>query len=243
MAHFQRERPRVRGTLTMRIYKQQRLPSALQVDPRGQQPPEPSQTDPPGQQSPEPSQTHPPGQQSPEPSQTAPLSKQHPPEVSQRPPEHAQEVHAPQVKQLPHARRQLCPHPSSSAHGSVVQLGVQIVVVVVELVVVVVVVSQTLPVQTCPAGQSPQLSMSGQLPSLMRPHWAPAAVHVVRVQHVPNGLLPGGALFTQTRPQQLWLVRHGCPSALHGFAATALAQTATEISAMMETDKRQNDFA
>src|SRR5213078_996568 len=95
----------------------------------------------------------------------------------------------------------------------------------------------------CPAGQSPQLSMSGQLPSLMRPHWAPAAVHVVRVQHVPNGLLPGGALFTQTRPQQLWLVRHGCPSALHGFAATALAQTATEISAMMETDKRQNDFA
>ena len=206
MAHFQRERPRVRGTLTMRIYKQQRLPSALQVDPRGQQPPKPSQTDPPGQQSPEPSQTHPPGQQSPEPSQTAPLSKQHPPEVSQRPPEHAQEVHAPQVKQLPHARRQLCPHPSSSAHGSVVQLGVQIVVVVVELVVVVVVVSQTLPVQTCPAGQSPQLSMSGQLPSLMRPH--SSAAHLVGVQHVPNGLLPGGLLLTHSPlcpfvPQQL----------------------------------------
>ena len=82
-----------------------------------------------------------------------------------------------------------------------------VVVVEVLVVEVEVVVSQALAVpQISPAGQSPQLSMSGQLPSLMRPHWS--AAHVVGVQHVPNGLLPGGALLTHSPlcpfvPQQL----------------------------------------
>ena len=69
------------------------------------------------------------------------------------------------------------------------------VVVVVELVVVdvVVAVSQTwAALQVSPAGQSPQFSVSGQLPSLMRPHSAPAAVQLVGVQHCPLGRFPGG---------------------------------------------------
>lgn len=81
------------------------------------------------------------------------------------------------------------------------------VVLVVVLVVVVVVVSQTFgvpaPSQIWPAGQSPQFSMFGQLPLAMRPQSTPAAAQVVGVQHLPNGRLPGGALFTQTPPQQL----------------------------------------
>jgi hypothetical protein len=83
---------------------------------------------------------------------------------------------------------------------------VDIVVVVVELVVVAVVVvgvTQMLSVQTSPAGQSPQFSMSGQLPSMTRPHSAPSAVHDEGVQQVPFGRFPGGLLLTQTRPQQL----------------------------------------
>jgi hypothetical protein len=82
-----------------------------------------------------------------------------------------------------------------------------IVLLVVVVVVVVVDVPQTfgvpLPPQVSGSVHVPQFSMSGQVPSLMRPQLAPSAAHVVGVQHVPRGLLPGGALLTQTPPQQL----------------------------------------
>jgi len=87
------------------------------------------------------------------------------------------------------------------------------VVVVVDVVVVVVVVvdSQTwLMVQISPVGQSPQFSGARvrQVPSTIMPQWAPAASHVVGVQHFPTGLLPGGVLLTHSPlcpfvPQQL----------------------------------------
>jgi hypothetical protein len=73
-----------------------------------------------------------------------------------------------------------------------VDVVVDVVVVVGVVVVVVVVVSQTLAVQTCPVGQSPQFSVSGQLPSMIKPHCAPSAVHDEGVQHCPFGRFPGG---------------------------------------------------
>ena len=94
------------------------------------------------------------------------------------------------------------PHGSASQAPHVGQLRIVVeVVLVVSTVVLVVMVSQTLAVQTCPDGQLPQFSVLGQLPLSMRPHW-PAA-HVVAVQHIPNGLLPGGWLLMQILPQQL----------------------------------------
>jgi hypothetical protein len=94
--------------------------------------------------------------------------------------------------------------PLAQVHSKIASLHVgRVVVVLVVVVLVVVVVTQTLPVQTSPAGQSPQLRVSGQLPSMMRPHCAPSAVHDEGVQHCPLGRFPGGLLLTQTRPQQL----------------------------------------
>ena len=82
----------------------------------------------------------------------------------------------------------------------VVVVLVEVVDVVVEVVDVVVDVPQTFgvppPPQVSGSVHVPQFSMSGQVPSLMRPQLAPSAAHVVGVQHVPFGLLPGGALLT-----------------------------------------------
>jgi len=69
---------------------------------------------------------------------------------------------------------------------------VVVVIMVVVDVVLVGVVTQTLPVQSSPVGQSPQLSVSGQVPSMTMPHCAPSAVQDEGVQHTPLGRVSGG---------------------------------------------------
>jgi hypothetical protein len=127
-----------------------------------------------------------------------------------------------------------------------VEVVVDVVVAVVGgvevVVVVVVVVSQTLALQTCPVGQSPQFSVSGQLPSMIKPHCAPSGVHDEGVQHCPFGRFPGGWLLTQTRPQQLWFVRHAPPSAMQGPAPTTRGQLTSAAIAMIEAiEKHESD--
>jgi hypothetical protein len=53
--------------------------------------------------------------------------------------------------------------------------------------------------------QFPQKTVSGHVPSVSGPQFAPTAVQVLGVQQEPFGRLPGGALalLMQTPPQQL----------------------------------------
>jgi hypothetical protein len=112
------------------------------------------------------------------------------------------------------------PPPAGVSHTKPVQQGVVspqcwpasahrlgVVVVDVLVVVVVVVIPQTFgvppPPHTSGAAQSPQKSVSGQVPSLMSPQLAPTAAQLIGVQHVPRGRLPNGAVLMQTPPQHL----------------------------------------
>jgi hypothetical protein len=89
--------------------------------------------------------------------------------------------------------------PNHCAHVGQKSVVVELVLLV--EVVVVVMAIQTLLVHASPVGQSPQFRITGQLPSLMRPHWPGA--HVVGVQQIPASRLPGGLLLTHALPQQL----------------------------------------
>ncbi|HLY36682.1 MAG TPA: hypothetical protein VKU61_01515 [Candidatus Binatia bacterium] len=103
--------------------------------------------------------------------------------------------------------------PPQSVSPAEHEMGI-VVVVVVELVVVVVVVIVVEVPQTFGAPPPPQVSGSAhvpqssvrpaQSPSAIVPQLAPAAWHVVGVQHLPNGVVP----LTHTPVQQLLVVRH-----------------------------------
>src|SRR5262245_44122937 len=96
--------------------------------------------------------------------------------------------------------------------------------------------------QVSPAGHVPQASGSRvrQVPFTIVPHSAPAASHVVGVQHTPLTRLPGGALLTHRPlwpfvPQQLVLVRQSVPSILHAEATASCCPTSSTIAAANKT--------
>lgn len=125
-----------------------------------------------------------------------------------------------------------------SAQGNVV------VVTVVVVTVLVVVVPQTFGVwapQIAGGVQLPQFSVLRQLPLLTNPQLAPSASHVVVVQQMPFGRLPGGLLLTHTLPQQLTFVRHCSPSALQGVAAAS--RSGTQGPRMRAASRREHEKA
>ena len=69
--------------------------------------------------------------------------------------------------------------------------------------------------------QDPQSRILGHVPLGIVPQLAPRLAQVVGVQHVVNGLEPGGAPLRQALPQQARLVAQGAPSGLQLWARAA----------------------